>query len=92
MNFKIYEIDPGFSDAMEDKLFRRQYEKSHSMEIIAQRFRELRRKKGITQIELARQINTTQSAVSRFENASRGATLDLASRMAQALGVGISIS
>jgi transcriptional regulator with XRE-family HTH domain len=48
--------------------------------------KELRRKKKLTQEELARRIKTTKSAISRLENSSGGARLETLGKVAQALG------
>ena len=86
MPFYFVEVTPEQSQAMEDQFFRKQYEKSKNMDEIAYHFREARIQRGLTQEEVARRAGTTQSAVSRFESGSRGASIDLAARLAKALG------
>ena len=85
MPFYFVEVAPELTQAMEDRFFRKQYEKSLNMNEIAQCFRTARRQRGLTQEEVAVKAGTTQSAVSRFESASRGASIDLAARLARAL-------
>ncbi|MDE0025345.1 MAG: helix-turn-helix transcriptional regulator [Spirochaetaceae bacterium] len=48
--------------------------------------RELRLEKGMTQDQLAREIRTTKSAISRLENHSESITLATLEKVAHALG------
>lgn len=91
MDFRIVEVDPQFAFALEDRFFRRQYERHKAMSDAGTALREARKRLGVSQEELARRAGTTQSAVSRFETAYRGATVDLAVRFARALGVTLPI-
>lgn len=86
MSFYFFEGSPEQAKAMEDQFFRRQYEKSMNMEEISKKFKAARKERGLTQEEVARRAGTTQSAVSRFESASRGASINLLARLAKALG------
>ena len=49
-------------------------------------FKELRLEKGITQDQLAREIHTTKSAISRLENHAESITLATLEKVACALG------
>jgi transcriptional regulator with XRE-family HTH domain len=53
----------------------------------AVRLRELRRSRGLSQAELARQATVTPSYVTRLENGSSAPNLDTLSRLATALNV-----
>jgi len=53
------------------------------------RLRELRRSRGLSQAELARQATITPSYVTRLENGSSAPNLDTLSRLATALGVAL---
>jgi transcriptional regulator with XRE-family HTH domain len=52
----------------------------------------LRLDHGLTQQELARQMGTTQSVISRFENFGRSPSLEFLDRLAMALGGSLKIS
>ena len=77
---------------MEDRFFRRQFERERNLSEIGQLFQSQRKQLGLTQRELALRAQTTQSAISQFENATRGVTLEFASRVARAMGGQLEIS
>lgn len=52
----------------------------------------LRKKKKMTQNELAKKMGTTQSALSRFESGSISPTVGFLKRVAQALEVSLNVS
>jgi ribosome-binding protein aMBF1 (putative translation factor) len=52
---------------------------------------EARVKKGLTQTELAKKLNTTQSVVSRLESAKTIPTLSFLKRLADALNVSLHV-
>lgn len=54
-----------------------------------QRLRELRLARGMSQAELARQADVTTNYVSRLEGGGAAPGIDLAARLAQALGVAV---
>lgn len=54
--------------------------------------REMREKAGLTQVELATRINTTQSVIARLEDAEyAGHSLDMLERIAGACGVSLTL-
>lgn len=55
----------------------------------ATRLRELRRGRGMSQVELAEKAHITPSYVTRLENGSTAPNLDTLSRLATALGVAL---
>jgi DNA-binding XRE family transcriptional regulator len=91
MELCYIEVDPQIGLALEDRLFRRQYEKAKSLTELAADLRRARKSLAMTQGELAVRVGTTQSAISRFETASRGVTLEFASRVATALGTRVGV-
>ena len=54
-----------------------------------ERIKELRKSAGLTQDELARRLNTTKQAISRYENSNREPNIKTAKKIADALNVGI---
>ena len=59
------------------------------VQAFAARLRELRRSRGLTQAELARQAKVTVSYVWKLEAGNSAPGLDLMERLANALGVGL---
>lgn len=57
------------------------------LEEIAERLTALRKEKGITQVEMAKKLKTTQSIYSRYERADVRLYVDTMLRIAQILGV-----
>lgn len=72
--------------------FRRELEEERRNLRIGMRIKELRLEKGITQEELARQIHTTKSAISRLENHADSITLATLQKVALALGKEVHIA
>lgn len=53
------------------------------------KIKELRKRKGITQKELAEELNITDSAITRYESGKREPNIDMINKIAAALGVSI---
>ena len=53
---------------IEDPDFKEKCEKEFSNELLALQIKEIRTKKRITQLELAKKSNTTQSVIARIES------------------------
>ena len=66
--------------------FRKELEAERRNLRIGLRIKELRLEKGITQDQLAREIHTTKSAISRLENHAESITLATLEKVARALG------
>ena len=71
---------------MKNKVFRRAYEEeSHRLEI-AYKILQLRKKHHLSQKELARKLDTTQSVVARIEAGQQNFTTDTLQKIASAFG------
>lgn len=69
---------------MKNKAFRKAYqEESHRLEI-AYRILQLRKKQKLSQKELARKLNTTQSVIARMETGQQNFTTDTLQKIALA--------
>ena len=66
--------------------FRKELEEERQNLRIGMLIKEIRIDKGMTQEELAREINTTKSAISRLENHAESITLATLEKVARALG------
>ena len=58
-----------------------------SLEILADNLKELRKKKGISQAELARKCEFSGTYISKIENGDRSPSLEKLDRMAEVLDV-----
>jgi transcriptional regulator with XRE-family HTH domain len=56
---------------------------------ITLKLEQLRKKQGITQVELAHRLKVSQGAISMIENGERAPSLDLTLRIAAALDVAV---
>jgi len=52
-----------------------------------QRIREIRKRKGVTQVELAEKLGVTQRGISYYENETQNPSMEIIERIANALGV-----
>jgi len=93
-----YKTRGGFDALLEEQLqdpeIRVVYERERALTDIAMAVRQLRRREGMTQAELARRIETSQPAIARLESGrgQRFPTLPLLGRIAAATDSRISLS
>ena len=69
---------------MKDKAFRKAYEEEGQRLEVAYRILQLRRQQKLSQKELARKLNTTQSVVARMETGQQNFTTDTLQKVATA--------
>ena len=70
---------------MEDKEFRKRFDKEYQNLCIGEQIAKARHQAHLSQSALAKRINTTKSAISRYENADySGYSLSLLTRIAKA--------
>jgi len=79
---KELEAQPGFQEALKETELEFQ---------IARAIIEARIKKGMTQADLAKAMNTKQSVISRVENAKTVPSLSFLKRLAQALDASLQV-
>ncbi|MDO8498275.1 MAG: helix-turn-helix transcriptional regulator [bacterium] len=79
---KELEKQPGFKEALKETEL--EYQVAHALI-------EARVKKGLTQEDLARVMNTKQSVISRVENAKTVPSLSFLKRLAQALNASLQV-
>jgi transcriptional regulator with XRE-family HTH domain len=65
---------------------RRAKKRAEIVRLFADRLRELRQSRGMTQVELARLADVSPTHLSQLENADTAPGIDLVDRLAQALG------
>ncbi len=72
-------------ELLKDKNIRREYEKLEPRYLIISQLIEARRKKGLTQNDLAKRIGTKQSAIARIESGKANPTISFLEKLATAL-------
>jgi transcriptional regulator with XRE-family HTH domain len=79
------DINKLIDDKFKDKEFELQYYSSETYARLADELLLLRKKRGVTQKELAEMMGTTQAVISRLENATVKASLETVVKIAEAL-------
>lgn len=87
-----YSLDNLISDQMKDPEFKRLWEEGEADYQLGRQIIQARIDKKISQRELAKRANTTQAVISRIESQSVSTTLQMATRIARALGKTLQIS
>lgn len=87
-----YSLDDLISDQLKDPEFRRLWEEGEADYQLGRQIIQARIDKKISQRELAKRANTTQAVISRIESQTVSTTLQMATRIARALGKTLQIS
>ena len=86
MNKKYKIVYPSFeqylAQQMKNKAFKKAYEKEGQRLEIAYKILQLRRKQKLSQKELARKLDTTQSVIARMETGNQNFTTDTLQKIA----------
>lgn len=77
---------------MKDPAFRKEYEKEYQRMRIAYEILQTRKKKKMSQVDLAKKIGTTQSVVARMEAGKQNLSLRTLSKIADAFGCEVKIA
>ncbi len=81
-NYEIYK-----NDLLKNEDVRKEYEKLEEEFILAKEVIELRKEKNLTQMELAKEIGTSQPAIARLESGNyKNLSLKFLRKVAEALG------
>lgn len=89
---KATDFQKYFKNQLNDKKFKKLYDEYGKQLKIAYRIIQLRKKQKITQLELAKKIGTTQSNIVKMESGKQNFTIDILSKVAQALNKELKIS
>lgn len=81
-----------FTKLKKDKEYQRYYKEASDMLDIAIQIADARKKKKLTQIQLARRIGMPQSQIARLERGNNNVTLETVSRVVNALGRRVTIT
>ncbi|MBP9670676.1 helix-turn-helix transcriptional regulator [Candidatus Woesebacteria bacterium] len=89
---KWYSLDDMISDNLKDPEFKKIWEEGEADYQLGRQIIQARIDKKISQRELAKRANTTQAVISRIESQGVSTTLQMATRIARALGKTLQIS
>lgn len=85
------DINALLNEKFKNKDFEKQYHRAAAFDRLADELLLLRKKRGITQKELAEKMGTTQAVVSRLENASVKPSMETIIKIAEALGAAVDV-
>ena len=88
---KHQDVNIYFNEQMKDPEFRREYEKVQAEFAPIRAILDARMKKGMTQVQIAKKMGTTQSAIARVEAGNTNPTIAFMQKLADALGLRLSI-
>jgi transcriptional regulator with XRE-family HTH domain len=86
MEVKMKNLASLLAEKLKDKDFEKQYHRNETFFRLADELLLLRKKRGITQKELAEKMGTTQAVISRLENATVKPSMETIIKVAEALG------
>lgn len=90
---KTTKVRTYFDKLMEDKSFKAKFDEGYKNFLISEKIAELRHKAHLTQEQLAKKVNTTKSAISRYENNGyNGYSVTLLQKIATACGADLRVS
>lgn len=87
-----YSLDDLINDHLKDPEFKKVWEEGEADYQLGRQIIQARIDKKISQRELAKRANTTQAVISRIESLDVSTTLQMATRIARALGKNLRIS
>ena len=88
---KALDFDDYLKDELKNPEFKRFFEEYGKQLEIAYQILQLRKKRGLSQSELAKKIGTKQSNVARIESGGQNITVNLLDKIATALGASLSV-
>lgn len=80
LNFEVWE-----RESLKDPAFKAEYDRLQPEFAVINAMIEARRKKGITQVDLARKMGTKQSVISRLESGRANPSIGFLKKLADAL-------
>ncbi len=87
MKMKVYDYDEMLEEELKDPEFRKEYDALEEEFEVAKQVIKIRLKNGLTQKELAKRANTSQSCIARLESGTyRNLSLSFLRRVGKALG------
>ena len=89
---QIDDLDKTFDRLMKDPSFKKVWDEGEADYQLGRQIIQARIDKKISQSDLAKRANTTQAVISRIESMNVSPTLQMASRIATALGKSLRIS
>jgi len=88
---KAIDFQKHLAERLKDPEFKRYYDEYGRQLEIAYKILQLRKKKKMTQAELAKRIGTKQSNVARMETGQQNFTIDMLQKIASVLGKNLKV-
>lgn len=89
---KTKSADNYFKKKMKDRKFIEAYEKTGFLLDLGVTIARARNAIGLSQIEMAHKLKTTQSVISRIENGNQNISVQMLTKIAKVLGCGLKIN
>ena len=90
-NTKFIDFDSYLEKQLKNKEFKKHYDEYGKQLEIAYQILQLRKKKNISQAQLAKKIGTKQSNIARMESGEQNFSVDILGKIAEALGCNVKI-
>lgn len=90
--FKAIDFDDVLKKELKNKKFKRMFDEYGRQLEISYRILQLRKKKKMSQLVLAKKIGTTQSNIARLESGQQNFTISFLDKVAVALGADLEIN
>jgi ribosome-binding protein aMBF1 (putative translation factor) len=90
-NTKFIDFDSYLKKQLKNKEFKKHYDEYGKQLEIAYQILQLRKKKNISQAQLAKKIGTKQSNIARMESGEQNFSVDILGKIAEALGCNVKI-
>ena len=90
--FKTNDFNYYLQQELKDPEFKKWYDYHGKQLEISYGLLQLRKKKGMTQVELAKKIGTTQSNVARMETGQQNFTVEMLNKIAKVYGKELKVS
>ena len=87
----LIDFDDYLKKELKNPEFKRQYDEYGRQLEVAYQILQLRKKKKISQAQLAKKIGTKQSNIARMESGQQNFSIDILGKIAEALGCNLSI-
>jgi len=78
-------------EQFKNKTFKKEFDKEYQRLQVAYKILQTRKKKRMSQVDLAKKIGTTQSVVARMESGKQNLSVDTLSKIANAFGCEVKI-
>jgi len=82
---KVMDFDDYLNEQLKNPVFKKYYDEYGKQLEIAYQVLQLRKREGLSQVELAKKIGTKQTSIARLESGQQNFTIDTLQKLAKAL-------